>query len=310
MRIYITGVSGLLGGNLAYLLKDRAEIYGCDRNRVMIPGLSLSVFDCMDGLTLRQDVKAAKPDVLIHCAGITNVDGCERDPETAFKANVRLTGELAEICREQGIKLVFLSSDAVYDGNMPGLHREEEEPVSCNTYGTSKILAERELTGKKMEKGALILRTNFLGYNIRNRKGFFEWLLENMRSGSPVTLFRDVYFSPLSITSLTEIIWESIQKDLKGVYNASSTGSMTKLEFGMCVKECFGLSDAVIFSGKVADAPLVARRSLNMGMDNTKTADALGTALDTPEDTVRILYNQYCSGYPQMLRMFRDNRNE
>ena len=304
MKLYLTGVSGLLGGNLAYLLRERAELFGCDRNETAIPGLSLSVFDCLDRDRLRQDLERIRPDAVIHCAGFTSVDGCERDPNKAYQVNVVLSGKVARICRDLGMKLVFLSSDAVYDGAAKGLHRESEETSACNVYGKSKILAEESILEAGGKPEPLILRTNFLGYNVRRRTGSFEWMLESMLSGKPVTLFEDVYFSPLSIPFLTEVIWECIRRDLGGVYNASCAGSVTKLKFGNLVKQQFGLSNAVIIPGKVADAPLAARRSLNMGMDSSGLAHMLGMTMDSPSDTVRTLYEQYCRGYPQILRSF------
>lgn len=304
MKLYVTGASGLLGGNLAYLLRDRAELYGCDRNETAIPGLSLRVFDCLYGGRLRRDLETIRPDAVVHCAAFTSVDGCERDPENAYRVNAGLTGELTQICKELGIKLVFLSSDAVYDGTMPGLHREEEPVHACNMYGKSKILAEKLILQAGGEPDPLVLRTNFLGYNVRSRTGSFEWMLESMLSGKPVTLFEDVFFSPLSIHSLTEVIWECIRRNIGGVWNAGCAGSVTKLEFGNLVKQEFGLPDAVLIPGKVADAPLAARRSLNMGMDSSGLACVLGMTMDSPSDTVRILHAQYRSGYPQILRSF------
>ncbi len=304
MKLYFTGVSGLLGGNLSYLLRERADLSGCDRNETAIPGLLLNVFDCLEGDRLRQDLETIRPDAVIHCAGFTSVDGCERDPDRAYQVNTVLSGSLARICRDLGAKLVFLSSDAVYNGDAKGLHREDEETAACNVYGKSKILAEERILQAGGNPEPLILRTNFLGFNIRRRTGSFEWMLESMRSGKPVTLFEDVFFSPLSIPFLTEVIWEGIRRDLGGVYNASCAGSVSKLEFGHLVKQQFGLSQAVILPGKVADAPLAARRSLNMGMDSSSLSHELQMKMDSPSDTVRSLYEQVCSGYPQILRGF------
>ena len=214
--------------------------------------------------------------------------------------NTELTARIADICREHGIKMIFISSDAVYDGDAAAPHKETDALLPCNVYGKTKMLAEQLLSSED-----LILRTNFVGFNIRERLSFFEWILKEMRAGNTLTLFDNVDFSPLSVSAFAEIIRQCICRDLSGVYNACCTGSITKYDFGMLTRSVFGFEETTIIPIKVEESRLFAKRSHHMGMDNSLLANALGIAIDSPRDTILRLYSEYTQSGPDMLRRLR-----
>ena len=115
MKIYVTGVAGMLGYGIYRTLHSRAEITGMDLLDIKIPGLSYRVLSLFDTDAVEKSIVEAGPDVLIHAAAYVNVDGCEQEPEYARRLNTQVTEHLADICGRHGIKMAYISTDAVFE---------------------------------------------------------------------------------------------------------------------------------------------------------------------------------------------------
>ena len=299
-RVYITGAAGLLGANLAYRIRNDYAVFGSDRNPLLLPGLSLTRMDYRQPDVLERDIRAVCPDCVIHCAAYSDVDGCERNPELARQMNVTLAERTAFACRSVGARMIYISTDAIYCGEQGTLSREDSPVSPCNVYAATKLAGERHTP-----EDGLILRTNFVGYNARTRISFFEWMTSAMHRGETLRLFGDVSFSPLSVDGFVRILALCLERPLCGVYNASCDGSVTKLWFGQTTQRIFGLSNATIEEISVRQAPFLARRSNNMGLDNRRLQQALGgSSFGSAEDTILQLKALWDAGYPQMLRRF------
>ena len=115
-KIYITGIAGLLGSNIAVELSDKYKITGVDSVDISIPNIKYDVFDVCDYTKLYESIVAVKPDILIHTIAVVNVDRCEEEENFARKINAELTRELSSICSQLNIKMIYISTDAVFDG--------------------------------------------------------------------------------------------------------------------------------------------------------------------------------------------------
>lgn len=287
MRIYITGIAGMLGYNIYNVLKDRAEISGVD---LVDPGVSdmayhrLSLFDTE---TLERDIADIGPDILIHTAALVNVDECEEDPAYAGKLNIDVTDSLAKLCDKYGIKMIYISTDAVFDGKDCSLYTEEDAVNPINVYGKTKLEGERIVL--RYPKN-LVIRTNIYGINIRDKQSFGEWICHSLTAGQTLRMFTDIDFSPILVNELAELIYEMCRKDLCGLYHACGTGCITKYEFGRKLKEIFGLETGSIVPVKCETAHLKAARSRHMGMSNRKLSEALQVHISTPEESLKTFY--------------------
>lgn len=282
-KIYITGIAGLLGNNLANELKNKYTITGVDMVQVDIPGIDYNVFDMTDYAHLKADIEEKRPDILIHTVAVVNVDLCEVNKELANKINAELTKVVTEICRSNRIKLIYISTDAVFDGQGNRLSLETDVVNPQNEYARSKYKG--ELYARDYEDH-LILRTNIYGINVQNKKSFGEWIVDALLKGEKLNMFTDIYFSPILVNELADIIDKSIEVDLKGLYHACGTGMISKYEFGRKVKKIFSIETGIINASTSDSMHFKAPRSKNMGMSNQKICEALKIKIRTPEESI------------------------
>jgi len=300
-KLYITGMAGMLGINLAYCLKDRYQIIGADRVALKaMAGVTVQQYDLTDLALLEHHLAAASPDILIHTAAAVNVDVCEDDPQFARRINADLTHNLAVVCDRLGIRMIYISTDAVFDGESNKLYRETDLTAPVNVYGQTKLEGEHAVAAH----GGLILRTNIYGYNCQDKRSFGEMILYGLQSGETLRMFDDIRFSPILVTDLAEIIHLCIVSDLTGLYHACGTGSISKYDFGCAFKDIFGLQSGSIVRSQSSQHNFRARRSHNMGMDNTKLRTALGIDIPSLLESIQRFRQQYDGKYPQLLKQF------
>lgn len=288
MKIYITGIAGMLGYNICNTLKDRADITGIDLIDVEIPGLSYPKLSLFDMETIEKNIAEIRPDILIHTAALVSVDECEEEPEYARRLNTDVTAQLAEVCDRHGIKMVYISTDAVFDGNDSRLYTEEDTASPINVYGKTKLDGEAAVLQFPEH---LVLRTNIYGINIQEKQSFGEWIYYALKDGKTLNMFTDIDFSPILVNELAELIYEMCRKNLCGLYHACGTGCITKYDFGVKLKEVFKLKSGEIIPTKCETAHLKAKRSKHMGMSNQKLADALQIQIRTPEESIEAFYS-------------------
>src|SRR5262245_26677935 len=178
MNILVTGGSGLLGAHALVHLASRHKVMGVDRNawwgdqalRFLRGDLEAPSF-------LRSAISTCQPDVIVHCAGMVDVDACERNPDQAFRSNAELTRRVV-LHTPPACLFVYISTDSVFSGES-GFWREDQEPSPRNVYARSKYEGEQEVA--KLEKH-LIVRTNFYGWSSGRKKTSAEWLYNALRN--------------------------------------------------------------------------------------------------------------------------------
>ncbi|MDP2599157.1 MAG: sugar nucleotide-binding protein, partial [Deltaproteobacteria bacterium] len=214
MRMLITGVSGMLGNNLARYFRDSFSILGFyHQHPVTIQGVQARPLNLLEKSLLKRQIDLFAPDVVIHCASLTDLDFCEKNREMAFAINTETTHHLVESLKTSPAKFVFISSDAVYDG-CRGEYTEEDAVSPSNVYGETKIEAEKIAAQRE---NSSILRTNIFGWNILSKLSLAEWFLSNLGKGNKVKGFHDVRFSALYTFTFARILEKVLKKNLKGL---------------------------------------------------------------------------------------------
>lgn len=292
-RLYITGICGLLGNSIVKELFKKYDIYGVDLVNLEQEGCKIECFDLTNYERLRKSILLFKPDVLIHTAAAINVDKCEEDKEYAYKLNVELTKVLVDICKEENIKLIYISTDAVYDGYKESLYTEEDAVNPINYYGETKLNGE---VAVKELKNSLILRTNIYGKNIQKKASFGEWIVHSLKENKELNMFTDIKFSPILVNELANIIDKCIENNICGLYIACGTGSISKYEFGILMKDIFQIQTGKINKTISDKANFKAKRSKNMGMSNRKICNKLGITISTPEESIWRFKEIYVGG--------------
>lgn len=223
------------------------------------------------------------PDVIIHTAALTDVDACERTPVAAYALHAGTTEILASYCRRTNAKLVYVSTDAVFDGQKSGSYAEGDAPNPLQVYGRSKRAGEDAALSSPR---ALILRTNVFGWRPHRHDSFAEWVLSSLREQRELTMFEDVVFSPIATKLFAGIVARSIDADLRGVYHAGGGEVISKCDFAYRVASAYGLATSSVKPIRLADKPLAARRARNMALNSVRLSMALGIALPDVDGSI------------------------
>lgn len=308
-RIYITGIAGLLGANIAYLLKERYEITGVDKVPFHPADIQCECFDLLDYSRLRESIVRCAPDYLIHTAALVNVDFCEQDRNLAYQLNSELSSVLAKICKEISCEMVYISTDAVFDGENGNLYTEDDAVLPINQYGKTKLLGEEAV----LNNGFLVVRTNIYGFNVQNKASFGEWIYQSLQRGEELNMFTDIKFSPILVNDLAEVLIQLLEKNKHGVYHVCASGSISKYDFGKYMQSVFSLSKGVIKQAVSDGFTFQARRSKDMGLSNSKVKTELGIEIAMPEESIQRFFELYSKKYHLELKRwgcFDENRED
>lgn len=289
-RVLITGGSGLLALNWACAMRREWDVVlGTHAHTVRLEGVSARPLDLEDGNILARQFKEIAPDLVVHAAGLTSVDQCEENPDLARHVNAGLARNVAEAAATGNIRLVHISTDHLFAGTRSG-YREEDAPEPLNEYARSKLLAE-EWVGQANLR-ALIIRTNFFGWGHAGRQSFSDWIIYSLRAGREITLFDDVFFTPILADALAKAAHRLVGLAASGTFNVAGDERVSKYEFAKRLAQAFDLPGELIQRGRIRDAGLFAKRPPDMSMDNTKASDLLSASLGRLDDYIRILRRQ------------------
>jgi dTDP-4-dehydrorhamnose reductase len=258
--VLVTGARGLLGSSLVPYLKTAGNRVICVSRK---PGTDV----CAD-LTNRSEalrcVSSIKPDTIINLA-LTDVDACERDKNSAYIANVSIVENIVASLRAAALSshLLQISTDQLYDGQGP--HTEPDITLT-NAYAESKYKGEIAAAAAP----STILRTNFFGPSQRaGRASFSDWILASLRSLTPITVFDDILFSPLSISSLVALIAIVASRPQTGIFNLGSMHGMSKADFAFALANVFDVPTGTMKRGFSSSRSQYAYRPKDMRMDST-----------------------------------------
>jgi dTDP-4-dehydrorhamnose reductase len=300
-HILVTGVSGLLGLNFALTVHGKTHRVTGVANTTPLQGVD---FECLQAeLTetgrVEALIDAIKPDVILHCAAMANLDACEANPALAAAVNSVLPGQIADAARRHGIQMVHISTDAVFDG-AKGDYSEEDLPNPLSVYARTKWEAEKAVASANPQ--ALIARVNFYGWSASGQRSLAEFFFYHLSAGQTVQGFTDVIFCPLEVTLLAETLLKMIIKGFSGLYHVVSSECLSKYDFGCRLAEQFGLNRELIQPASVLESGLAAARSPNLRLRTDKLVAALGHPLPGQASGLERLYTAYQAGYPQRLR--------
>jgi dTDP-4-dehydrorhamnose reductase len=302
-RILITGASGLLGINLALIAQMRGfDVTGITLDE-SIKGtpFELRCLDLTQPGVIQKAIDDIHPDIIINCVALTDVDHCEQIPEDARRVNAQIPEELAMETSNRGIKLMQISTDAVFDG-MHGNYLESDPASPQNVYASTKHTG--ELAVLETDRKALVCRVNFYGWSISGHRSLAEWFFNKFSRGEPVKGFTDAIFSPLLATDLSEILLRLIKIGSCGLFHVVNPQSISKYDFGLALAEHFDFDRSLITPASLMDAGFTAARSPKLNLNAGKLIKELGES--PPDQNIEMLrfHKQYLDGYPQRLRLF------
>lgn len=265
MKLLLVGASGVLGSRLYNdAIKRKWNVLGtyCSHEHE-----GLFYLDLRSRKSIEKIFNFFSPEVVVAAGGITDVDLCEIKPRLAEEVNVKGTLNLIRKAKECGAKLVFLSTDYIFDGKN-GPYKENDRPSPINVYGRTKLEVEDAI--KDTLTDYLIVRTAQLyGVNLRSNN-FAIKIIRNMRSNKTVYAADDLCSTPTYAGALSRGIIELLEKNKKGIFNIAGAEFITRYEYVNKISDIFGLDKKFIKKVKLKDLDLKAKRPRKAGLDSSK----------------------------------------
>ena len=218
MKVLVTGVKGQLGYDVAKELEKRGT---------SVVGVDVDEMDITDEAAVRRVISEVLPDAVIHCAAYTAVDAAQDNEEMCRKVNAEGTRYIAKMCKELGIKMLYISTDYVFDGQGTRPWEPDDERNPLSVYGQTKY--EGELAVQNMLDKYFIVRITWT-FGV-NGKNFVKTMLRLSEKNSSIRVVNDQYGSPTATADLAVLLSDMIATDKYGIYHATNEGICTWYEF-------------------------------------------------------------------------------
>ncbi len=222
---------------------------------------------------------------VVNLFGLTDVELCEQEQEKAYYFNQIIPGRIASCCKYYGCSFIHLSTDHLYNDELT-MNSEDKEVSLVNVYAKSKYYGEVDVT--RNNPNALIIRTNFFGKCLGEKRSFSDWILNSIKNKLCVRLYDDIFFNPVNAYRLISYTNKLVEKECHGTYNISTDQLLTKYEFGLRLCKHLGLSPEFITRDANTNNNKV-RRPKCMGLSNNKLKDELGLNTETIDDHIKDL---------------------
>ena len=267
--ILVTGASGQLGGYLLRELRRRgaAVTAWSGSRRGELFGYEWLPVDLADRELVTASFHQACPAVVIHAGAFSRIDQCHADPAAATRVNEQGTALLAELCEATGTRLVYVSTDLVFDGQRGG-YCEDDAPAPLSVYGRTKAAAERAVLGRRR---AVVVRISLMfGPSLVGRAAFFDGQLRALRDRVPLRLFSDEWRTPLSLQTAALGLLAVAESDFDGLLHFGGPERMTRLEMGLRLATLLGADPGLIVAVRQADAPLPEPRPRDVSLNSQR----------------------------------------
>ncbi len=258
-RWFVTGIRGQLGAALARRLPG-GEVAGAD----------LPELDVRDAAAVREAIGRERPSVVVHCAAMTDVDGCARNPSLACAINAGGTENVAGAAAESGADLVYVGTNEVFDGEKDGPYSETDAVAPVNAYGRSKL--DGEEIAIRLQPRSWIVRTAWL-YGAGGRN-FVHRILEAADSGRALRVVADETSSPTWTEDLAAAILHFVARTPHGVYHAAGLGGCSRFEMARAALDLSGRAGVPIEPITSADWPRASRPPRRTVLDCSKALAA------------------------------------
>jgi dTDP-4-dehydrorhamnose reductase len=244
MRVLVTGANGMLGIDLCALLEAGGhEVVRTDvavREGHAVP--PWEALDITDTPAVARCLLGHQPDAVIHTAAYTDVDGCERNPDLAYRINALGTWNLASVCGSHHITLVYVSTDFVFDGTKGEPYTEFDTPNPLSRYGASKLAGEQFV--RQLCRQHFIARTAWL-FGVHG-PSFPAKMLEQAKTKSALEVVVDQVGCPTHTRDLAQTLASLLRSPLYGTYHITNAGSCSWYEFAKTTLELAGVENVVV----------------------------------------------------------------
>lgn len=288
-RLLVTGGSGLLGSTVACCGTELYEAVMTTylSRPVDYEGVNCRKVDLTDE-TQTQSLSAFEPDLVIHCAAMTDVDQCEREPNKAERCNVKMSEHVAHLAAETGARLIHISTDAVFDGKRDN-YTTDDDPNPANIYGQTKLSS--EFSVQQIHNNSVVVRTSIYGWNPVSGQSLAEWMLSKLRNGETLPAFSDAYFTPIYTGDLAKCLFELGDRNFNDTLHIAGRTRCSKLEFAKAIAEVFELDSGLIQPTSIDDVDFEAPRGKDLSLSVKQARNLLDCSLPTLRNGLESMRN-------------------
>lgn len=270
-KVLITGSKGLLGIGLLQTLPSKWDLIPTVHKNTKndFGAFKFITLDICDRSKVFSLFESMKPDVVIHTASLGNVDYCENHKREAHSVNVRGTQNIVRACEKVGSKLIFTSTNAVFDGMHPPYH-EKSKLHPLNYYGLTKVKCEKMLAESKLNYCIVRLLLMYGWNHPKERSNPVVWMIENLKNGKKMNLVNDIKNNPMLNIEAAKCIWKVIDMDLRGIIHVAGSDTVTRYDLGKRVARAFALSKGCLSEVESSFFGDIAPRMPDTTYDTTK----------------------------------------
>lgn len=295
MSVLVLGAGGLLGSALvAECISLSRSVIGTYHSEAPAFDIPLTRHDIRDIEKFHELLDDHRPDVVVNCAAMTDVDSCESNKEEAFAVNGQAPGELASVCDGCDVQFVHISTDYIFDGEASKPYGETAITNPRQVYGESKLEGEQNV-GKAMED-AIIPRLSFV-YGVRGDTkelvGFPAWVRDTLRNEEDVPLFVDQHITPSRAGQAAATILELVSDGVAGTYHVAARSCITPYQFGTAIAHVQAGDKAFLQESEQADVSREANRPNHTCLDVSKLESELGRHQPTLDEDLGAIATQF-----------------
>jgi dTDP-4-dehydrorhamnose reductase len=300
MRILVIGGGGQVGTKIVEQAKERFDVYATYQTRK--PSLEESrIFkaDKRDRDKTIEIFDEVNPEVVIDTAAIHNVDYCETHKDEAWKVNVEGTRNVADACKKQNARMIFVSTDYVFDGNK-GLYTEEDSTNPISYYGVTKLEGERAVA-EALNNYAIARPSVIYGYVPTDQResssgkplNFAMWLVQKLQRHETLTIVNDQYSSPTMADNLAEVLLKLGTTHNSGIYHTAGGTRLNRFELSVKLAERFGLNRELIKPIATSQLKQLAKRPMDSSLSVDKIERELNLKMLKIEEALNLFYQQH-----------------
>jgi dTDP-4-dehydrorhamnose reductase len=278
--VLVTGGGGFLGANILMRAESGYALHAIDQNPAALEreNLTWHALDLQDRKALQYLLLDLKPDFVIHTAALSDIDYCEANPQKAEAVNVGVTLQIAELCRRTGARLIFFSSDSVFDGKK-GRYRETDAPEPLNQYARTKVKAEKGIVDI-LANHVIIRPSLIMGLPVLESGNSFLWrLIQSLRSGTRSAFPSAEIRSPVDVITLSRATLETALLSFTGILHVAGNDRLSRYDMARRIAQALGYPAELIVDTEPQVAKGRARRPADASLDNTRTKSILTTPM-------------------------------
>jgi dTDP-4-dehydrorhamnose reductase len=286
-RLFVTGTSGFVGGHIAAIAGSDWKVFGTFQyNTFNLPGVEKIRMDLADLSQIRDTIREIRPNVIVHCAAMTNLDVVQTDRKTGWRINVESTRVIAEESSKLDARMIFTSTDMVFDGKR-GNYSEDDPPTPVNVYGESKVAAE-EILSRTLPDFVIARLALVYGRPVTGGSSFSEFIRSRIAAKQEVPLFADQYRTPILVNALAKLLLELASNEFIGTIHLGGPERIDRFTFAQKMAACNGLSTQGFRPVSLFDEMPDAQRPRDVSLNIRKAQMLFATPI--PDIAEGVLY--------------------